>query len=142
METIFLNSKSSNTSEPHGFKLDLTYKLNPKNSNKNMALANFSIYYTWKNLKTSSQNTTTINLKLLHQLGMMLLIYLMVLILLRLSKLFKITENTYNVGAGEAGYNEDKVCKNEVVNPLKPLTTFWRALNIPLINCEIELILT
>ena len=58
------------------------------------------------------------------------------------TKLFKIMENTYNVGAGEAGYNEDKVCKNEVVNPLKPLTTFWRALNIPLINCEIELILT
>ena len=29
--------------------------------------------------KTSNQNTTTINLKFLHQVGMILLIYLMVL---------------------------------------------------------------
>ena len=35
--------------EPHRFKLDLTDKLNLKNPNKNMALANLSIYYTWKN---------------------------------------------------------------------------------------------
>ena len=30
----------------------------------------------------------------------------------------------------------------EVVIPLKDLSTFWRSLNIPLINCEVELILT
>ena len=55
-----------------------------------------------------------------------------------------ITGNTYNVGAGEAGYKVDKVGKNEteVVIPLKHLSNLWRALNIPLINCEIELILT
>ena len=34
--------------------------------------------------------------------------------------------------------------KNDVktVVPLKHLSNFWRSLNIPLINCEIELILT
>ena len=55
-----------------------------------------------------------------------------------------ITGNTYNVGAGEAGYDANKVGKNEteVVIPLKHLSNFWRTLNIPLINCEIELILT
>ena len=55
-----------------------------------------------------------------------------------------ITGNTYNIGAGEAGYNEDKVGKNEteIAIPLKHLGNFWRALNIPLINCEIEVILT
>ena len=55
-----------------------------------------------------------------------------------------ITGNTYNVGDGEAGYNADKVGKNEteVVIPLKHLSNFWRSLNIPLINCEVELILT
>ena len=58
---------------------------NGENPNKNMALANLSIYYTWKNIK---QNTTTINLKYLLQHGMKLLIYLMVLILLLI---FKIT---------------------------------------------------
>ena len=55
-----------------------------------------------------------------------------------------ITGNTYNIGAGEAGYNEDNVGKNEteIAIPLKHLGNFWRALNIPLINCEIEVILT
>ena len=31
--------------------MNLTDKLNLKNPNKNMALANLSIYYTWKNVK-------------------------------------------------------------------------------------------
>ena len=55
-----------------------------------------------------------------------------------------ITGNTYNVGDGEAGYDVTKVGKSEteVVIPLKHLSNFWRALNIPLINCEVELILT
>ena len=32
--------------------------------------------------------------------------------------------------------------ETEIVVPLKHLSTFWRTLNIALINCEIELILT
>ena len=64
------------------------------------------------------------------------------------SKSFKyktsITGNTYNVDAGEAGYDADKVGKNEteITVPLKHLINFCRTLNIPLINCEMELILT
>ena len=52
------------------------------------------------------------------------------------------TGNTYNVGAGEAGYDAEKVGKNEteIVVPLKHLSDFWVTLNIPLINCEVELI--
>ena len=72
-----MNTENSKTSEPHRFKLDLTDKLNLKNPNKNTAFANLSIYYTWKNIK--SKNTTPINLKFLHQLRMILLIYLMAL---------------------------------------------------------------
>ena len=55
-----------------------------------------------------------------------------------------ITGNTYNIGDGEEGYDANKVGKNEteVVIPLKHLSNFWRSLNIPLINCEVELILT
>ena len=55
-----------------------------------------------------------------------------------------ITGNTYNIGVGEAFYDTNKVGKNEteVVIPLKHLSNFWGSLNIPLINCEIELILT
>ena len=52
METIFMNTENSKTNEPHRFKLDLTDKLNLENPNKNMALANLSIYYTWKNIKS------------------------------------------------------------------------------------------
>ena len=40
-----MKTESSKMSEPHRFKLDLTDKLR-KNPNKNMALANLSIYYT------------------------------------------------------------------------------------------------
>ena len=51
-----MNTENSKTSEPHRFKLDLTDKLNLKNPNKNMALANLSIYYTWKNIKLEYNN--------------------------------------------------------------------------------------
>ena len=56
METIFMNTKNSKTSEPHRFILDLTDKLNLKNPNKNMALANLGIYYTWKNITSEHNN--------------------------------------------------------------------------------------
>ena len=56
METIFMSTENSERSRPHRFKLDLTDKLNLKNPNKNMALANLSIYYTWKNIKSEHNN--------------------------------------------------------------------------------------
>ena len=56
MKTIFMNTENSKTSEPHIFKLDLTDKRNFTNPNKNMALANLSIYYTWKNIKSEYSN--------------------------------------------------------------------------------------
>ena len=52
METIFMNTENSKTNEQHRFKLDLTDKLNLKNPNRNIALANLSIYYTWKNINS------------------------------------------------------------------------------------------
>ena len=57
METIFMSSDNSKTSEPHRFKLDLTDKTNLKDPNKNKALANLSIYYTWKNIKSEHNNS-------------------------------------------------------------------------------------
>ena len=56
METIFLNTENSKTNEPHRFKSDLTDKLNLKNPNKIMALANLSIYYTSKSIKPEYKN--------------------------------------------------------------------------------------
>ena len=56
METFFMNTKNSKTSEPNRFKYDLIDKLDLRNPNKNMALANLSIYYTWKNVKSTYNN--------------------------------------------------------------------------------------
>ena len=51
-----MNTENSQTSEAHKFRLNLADKLNLKNRKKNMALANLSIYYTWKNLKSAYNN--------------------------------------------------------------------------------------
>ena len=53
----------------------------------------------------------------------------------------KITGNTYNVDAAAAGYDVNKKGKQaiELAIPLKYLGNFWRALNIPLISCEVSL---
>ena len=56
METFFMNSKNSKTNEPYKFKYDLIDKLDLKNPNKNMALANLSISNTWKNVKSTYNN--------------------------------------------------------------------------------------
>ena len=56
METFFLNTRNSKTNESHRFKYDLIDKLDLKNPNKNMALANLSINYTWKNVKSIYKN--------------------------------------------------------------------------------------
>ena len=56
METFFMNSKNSKTNEPNRFKYDLIDKLDLKNPNKNMALGSLSIYYTWKNVKSTYNN--------------------------------------------------------------------------------------
>ena len=56
METFFMNTKNSKTNKPYRFKYDLIDKLDLKNPNKNMALSNLSIYYAWKNVKSTHNN--------------------------------------------------------------------------------------
>ena len=53
IETIFINTENSKTNELHIFRLSLADKVNLKNPNKNMTLANLNIYYTWKNIKSA-----------------------------------------------------------------------------------------
>ena len=72
MDTIFLNSENRKTTETHVLIFELTNKLDLRIGEKNIALSNLSIYYTWKNI-----NTITINLKYLHQDRMINLSYLM-----------------------------------------------------------------
>ena len=61
METFFLNTKNSKTNKSYRFKYDLIDKLDLKNPNKNMALGILSIYYTWKNVKSTYNNNSLKN---------------------------------------------------------------------------------
>ena len=63
MDTIFMNSENSKTSEPHILKLKLKDKLDLRV----IALSNLSIYYTWNNIKSSYNNNKNKNLKYQHQ---------------------------------------------------------------------------
>ena len=56
MDTIFMNSEYSKTSEYHVLVLKLTDKLDLRRGQKTVALSNLSIYYMWKNVKSSYNN--------------------------------------------------------------------------------------
>ena len=56
MDTIFMNSDNSKTSDPHRILLNLSDKIKLKRSDKYVALSNLSISYTWKNIKKSYKN--------------------------------------------------------------------------------------
>ena len=82
-----MNTENSNAIEPHRFRLTLADKLNLKDPNKNIALANLSMHYTWKNIKSTIINITTINVKSLLQIGMIILFSLMDQILFQVFKI-------------------------------------------------------
>ena len=83
MDTIFVTSGNRKTSKPHVLILKLTNKLDLRIVEKIITLSNLSIYYRGKNIKSSYK---TINLKYLHQHGMMNLSSLMNRILCQIFK--------------------------------------------------------
>ena len=56
MDTMFMNSENSKTSELHILKLKLTDKLDLRVDKEVIALSNLSIYYRWNNIKSSYNN--------------------------------------------------------------------------------------
>ena len=74
MDTIFMNSENSETSEYHVLVLKLTDKIDLRRVLNTVSLSNLSIYYTWKNIKSSY---IIIDLKYLLQRGMKNLCYQM-----------------------------------------------------------------
>ena len=74
MDTIFMNSENSRTSEPYVLILNLTNKLDLRRGENSIALSNLSIYYTWKNIKSSYNNSKS---KISAPNGMINLNYLM-----------------------------------------------------------------
>ena len=53
MDTIFMNSENSRTSEYNILVLKFTDKSDLRRGQKIVAVSNLSIYYTWKNIKSS-----------------------------------------------------------------------------------------
>ena len=56
MDTISMNSENNKTSKPHVLTLKVTNKFDLRLGEKVIALSNISIYYTWKNIKSSYNN--------------------------------------------------------------------------------------
>ena len=56
MDTTFMNSENSKTSEYNVLLLKLTDKLDLRKGQKSVALSNLRIYYTWRNIKSSYNN--------------------------------------------------------------------------------------
>ena len=56
MNTIFMNSENSKTSEPHKLDLTTSDKLDLRLDKKVIALSSLRIYYTWNNIKSSYNN--------------------------------------------------------------------------------------
>ena len=69
-----MNIENSKTNEFHIFRLIPIDKSDLKDTNKNIALVNLGVYYTWQILNL---HITTINLRYLLQHGIMNSIYLM-----------------------------------------------------------------
>ena len=84
MKTIFMKTENHKTNESNKFSYYFTDKLNLKNQNKNIALVNLNICYTWKSIESAYSK----NLKYLLQLGMINLNCLMDRILYLIYKIF------------------------------------------------------
>ena len=56
MDTIIMNSENSKASKLNVLALKFTNKLDLRIAEKTITLSNLSIYYTWKNIKSSYNN--------------------------------------------------------------------------------------
>ena len=110
METFFMNTKNSKTSEPNRFKYDLIDKLDLKNPNKNMALGNLSIYYTWKNVK-STYNNNKFKISALTW-----------------NETFDLPDGSYNVSEIQ-DYIEYIIKKNETIGENGPILIYANTIN-------------
>ena len=126
METFFMNSKNSKTNEPYKFKYDLIDKLDLKNPNKNMALANLSIYYTWKNVKSTYNNN---KFKISAPTW---------------NETFDLPDGSYNISEIQ-DYIEYIIKKHETIGENAPILTYVNTVNNRIVfkiksGCKLELL--
>ena len=110
MKTFFMNSKNSKTNEPNRFKYDLIDKLDLKNPNKNMALGNLSIYYTWKNVK-STYNNNKFKISALTW-----------------NEIFDLPDGSYNISETQ-DYIEYIIKKHETISENAPILIYANTIN-------------
>ena len=110
MKNFFMNSRNSKTNKPNRFKYDLIDKLDLKNPNKNMALANLSIYYTWKNVKlTYNNNKFKISASTWNET-------------------FDLSDGSYNISEIQ-GYIEYIIKKHETIGETVPILIYANTIN-------------
>ena len=56
MDTMFMNSENSKTSDPNRLLLNISDKIDLERNDKYVALSNLRIYYPWKEMKKSYKN--------------------------------------------------------------------------------------
>ena len=56
MDAIFMHPKNNKINDSHRLVLNLADKIDLRRNDKYIALSNLSIYYTWKNIKSSYEN--------------------------------------------------------------------------------------
>ena len=110
METFFITTKNSKTNEPNRFKYHLIDKLDLRNPNKNMAVANLSIYYTWKNVKSTYNNN---KFKILARTW---------------NETFDLPDGSYNISEIQ-GYIEYIIKKHETIGENAPILIYANTIN-------------
>ena len=111
METFFMNSKNGKTSEPSRSKYELIDKLGLRNPNKNMALGNLSIYYTWKNVKSTYNNNNKFKISAPTW-----------------NETFDLTDGSYNISEIQ-DYIEYIIKKHETIGENAPILTYANTIN-------------
>ena len=105
-----MNTANSKTKHSNKFAYNFTDKLNLKNPNKNIALANLSIYYTWKNVKSDYNNS-----KFKISLPMW-------------SDTFDVPDGSYSIAALQ-NYFEYIIKKHETIADVSPVLIYVNKIN-------------
>ena len=109
-ETISMNTANGKTNHLNRFVYNFTDKLNLKNPNKNIALANLSIYYTWKNVKSDYNNN---KFKISVPTW---------------SDTFDVPDGSYSIGALQ-NYFEYIIKKHETITDVSPVLIYVNKIN-------------
>ena len=126
METFFMNTENSKTNELHMFKYNFIDKSNLKDPNKNMELANLSIYYTWKNVKSIYKNNKfKISAPTWHET-------------------FDLPDGSYNIPAIQ-NYFEYVIKEHETITDIAPMLIYVNKINNRIVSkiktgCKLELL--